>query len=47
MPAIVDMRRQEKPVYVSWDDGPYAGINACRTTGKEPVGEEELRGPLP
>ncbi len=48
LPAIVDMLRHEKPVYVSWDDGPYAGLNACLTTGKEPVGEEErLRGPLP
>jgi len=38
---IIDMLRNEKPVYFSWS---RAEQNAIITTGEEPIGEEEYKG---
>ena len=43
LPVLIDMLRNEKPVYFNGSHGDPSGLVYCRLrTGREPVGEGEL-----
>jgi hypothetical protein len=44
LPPIIDMLRNEKPVYFDWEEKEKRGHIK---TSKEPVGEEESTHPIP